>query len=77
MFVTKEGSTNCWFQAGSLSSVEEFELVGIVVGLAIYHSITLAVPLPAVRLAETLCGEMLIRFVGAVQEALRREALAR
>lgn len=74
MFVTKEGSSNCWFQPGSISTVEEFELVGIVVGLAIYHSVTLAIPLPPVRtffhsfaradsesqaLYKKLCGERL------------------
>lgn len=64
MFTTKEGSTNCWFQAGSLgstefgggsggdeemrTSIEEFELVGVMMGLAIYHSVTLAIPLPPV-----------------------------
>lgn len=49
MFVFDEDSHLCWFNPASLESFDEFYLVGAVIGLAIYNSVTLDVPLPLVH----------------------------
>ena len=46
MFLFDEDSNQCWFNPASLENHEEFRLVGIVVGLAIYNSTILDVPFP-------------------------------
>ncbi|KAI9352279.1 hypothetical protein DFJ73DRAFT_959461 [Zopfochytrium polystomum] len=46
MFVFDEDSLLCWFNVASLENHEEYRLVGIVVGLAIYNSTILDVHLP-------------------------------
>ncbi|KAJ1568567.1 putative E3 ubiquitin-protein ligase, partial [Cladochytrium tenue] len=47
MFVFDEDSQLCWFNVASLENTEEYRLVGIVVGLAIYNSTILDVPFPS------------------------------
>ncbi|KAI8609323.1 hypothetical protein BC830DRAFT_1151112 [Chytriomyces sp. MP71] len=46
MFLFDEDSQACWFNPASLENVEEFRLVGIVIGLAIYNSTILDVQFP-------------------------------
>jgi hypothetical protein len=49
MFKFDEDSHLCWFNPASLESSSEFYLVGVTLGLAIYNSVTLDVPLPLAR----------------------------
>ncbi|KAJ3391176.1 60S ribosomal protein L3 [Entophlyctis sp. JEL0112] len=46
MFTFDEDSQLCWMNPASLENVEEFRLVGIVIGLAIYNSTILDVQFP-------------------------------
>eukprot|EP00878_Enallax_costatus_P024544 GHUV01026197.1.p1 GENE.GHUV01026197.1~~GHUV01026197.1.p1 ORF type:complete len:385 (+),score=102.26 GHUV01026197.1:393-1547(+) len=46
MFVYVEESRCCWFSPASLESLDEFELVGIVLGLACYNGVILDAHLP-------------------------------
>mmetsp|Transcript_17880 Transcript_17880/g.26766 ORF Transcript_17880/g.26766 Transcript_17880/m.26766 type:complete len:834 (+) Transcript_17880:80-2581(+) len=46
MFVYNKDTRVCWFDKSSLSSDEEFELVGILLGLAIYNSVILDLRFP-------------------------------
>lgn len=48
MFKHDADSNLCWFNSAS-SDTDEFYLLGATVGLAIYNSVTLDVPLPLVR----------------------------
>ena len=41
-------SRRLWFNSDSLESAAEFELVGLLVGIAIYNSVILDLPLPRV-----------------------------
>lgn len=46
MFKFDEESNLCWFNPASLENTEEYRLVGIVIGLAIYNSTILDIHLP-------------------------------
>lgn len=58
MFTYIEESRCVWFNSSSLESEKEFELVGILLGLAIYNGIILDVHFPLV-IYKKLQGEML------------------
>jgi len=58
MFTYIEESRCVWFNSSSLESEQEFELVGILLGLAIYNGIILDVHFPLV-IYKKLQGEML------------------
>jgi E3 ubiquitin-protein ligase HECTD2 len=49
MFIHDPDSNLCWFNPAS-HDLDEFYLVGVVVGLACYNAATLDVPLPQVCL---------------------------
>lgn len=49
MFILNEETQLMWFNPSTLESVDEFYLVGLAIGLAIYNGVTLDVPLPLVR----------------------------
>ncbi|KAF9580589.1 putative E3 ubiquitin-protein ligase [Lunasporangiospora selenospora] len=46
MFVYDDQSQYCWFNPASFESHDQFYLVGVVIGLAIYNSTILDLPLP-------------------------------
>ena len=46
MFVYDDQSQYCWFNPASFESLDQFYLVGVVIGLAIYNSTILDLPLP-------------------------------
>lgn len=46
MFIYDDQSSHCWFNPASFESRSQFYLVGVVVGLAIYNSTILDLPLP-------------------------------
>ncbi|KAF9898570.1 putative E3 ubiquitin-protein ligase, partial [Lobosporangium transversale] len=46
MFVYDDHSSQCWFNPASFESLDQFYLVGVVIGLAIYNSTILDLPLP-------------------------------
>ncbi|KAF9347192.1 putative E3 ubiquitin-protein ligase, partial [Mortierella sp. NVP85] len=46
MFVYDDQSSHCWFNPASFESLSQFYLVGVVIGLAIYNSTILDLPLP-------------------------------
>ncbi|KAF9317747.1 putative E3 ubiquitin-protein ligase [Podila horticola] len=46
MFVYDDQSSYCWFNPASFESLDQFYLVGVVIGLAIYNSTILDLPLP-------------------------------
>lgn len=48
MFVTQESTNTCWFNSTSFENEAQFTLIGIVLGLAIYNNIILAVNFPMV-----------------------------
>lgn len=48
MFVSDDESNLCYLNPGSLGMEDDFWLVGVVVGLAVYNAATLDVPLPLV-----------------------------
>ncbi|ETN67687.1 ubiquitin-protein ligase [Anopheles darlingi] len=48
MFVTNEDSSTVWFNPSSFENEAQFTLIGIVLGLAIYNNIILAVEFPMV-----------------------------
>lgn len=51
MFVEVEESNSLWFNTASLESMDEFELVGIILGLACYNNVIVDahLPLPAYK----------------------------
>lgn len=49
MFKSHEDSRLLWFNSDSLESSQEFELVGLLLGVAIYNSIIIDLKLPLVR----------------------------
>lgn len=58
MFIHDPDSNLCWFNPAS-HDLDEFYLVGVVVGLACYNAATLDVPLPQASFARKrveLCG---------------------
>ncbi|KAI8352708.1 hypothetical protein B0O80DRAFT_453724 [Mortierella sp. GBAus27b] len=46
MFIYDDQSSHCWFNPASFESLSQFYLVGVVIGLAIYNSTILDLPLP-------------------------------
>ncbi|CDZ97187.1 E3 ubiquitin protein ligase [Phaffia rhodozyma] len=46
MWVWDEETNLCWFNPASLESEEQYTLVGVVIGLAVYHASTLDIRLP-------------------------------
>ncbi|KAI5481770.1 E3 ubiquitin-protein ligase HECTD2 [Pseudohyphozyma bogoriensis] len=46
MFTFDDTTSLCWFNPASTDSLDEYYLIGAVLGLAIYNSVTLDVPLP-------------------------------
>ncbi|KAF9166421.1 putative E3 ubiquitin-protein ligase [Actinomortierella ambigua] len=46
MFVYDDQSHYCWFNPASFESLDQFYLVGVVIGLSIYNSTILDLPLP-------------------------------
>src|SRR5438477_10864929 len=46
MFAWDEDSNYCWFNANSFETSDQYFLVGVVIGLAIYNSTILDVHLP-------------------------------
>ncbi len=48
MFSYKEKSRYFWFRSSSADAIGEFELIGIILGLAIYNSVILDVRFPLV-----------------------------
>ncbi|KAG0288259.1 putative E3 ubiquitin-protein ligase, partial [Linnemannia gamsii] len=46
MFIYDDQSQYCWFNPASFESLDQFYLVGVVIGLAIYNSTILDLPLP-------------------------------
>ncbi|GJJ73506.1 E3 ubiquitin-protein ligase HECTD2 [Entomortierella parvispora] len=46
MFIYDDQSNYCWFNPASFESLDQFYLVGVVIGLAIYNSTILDLPLP-------------------------------
>jgi ubiquitin-protein ligase E3 A len=48
MFITNEETRTCWFNSFSFENEAQFTLIGIVLGLAIYNSVILALNFPMV-----------------------------
>jgi hypothetical protein len=47
MFIYHEDSRLLWFNPDSLESNQEFELIGILLGIAIYNSIIIELKMPS------------------------------
>jgi hypothetical protein len=56
IFTTDERTRLSWFWESTLESMQKFELVGLVVGLAVYNGITLPVNFPRVLYIKLLGG---------------------
>ncbi len=56
MFKYHEEGRLLWFNSDSLESNKEFELVGILLGIAIYNSIIVDFVMPKVRLCAGPCA---------------------
>ena len=50
MFVYHEDSRLLWFNAHGFENEQEFELIGLMIGIAIYNSIIVDLRLPMVSL---------------------------
>lgn len=72
MFTYDEDSNLCWFNPASFENEDQYFLVGVVLGLAIYNSTILDIHLP------TTCYKKLLNYpVGLADLAVFRPALAR
>lgn len=49
MFLHDPDSNLCWFNPAAVDMEDDFWMVGVIVGLAVYNEATLDVPLPLVR----------------------------
>lgn len=50
MFLHDPDSNLCWFNPAAVGMEDDYWMVGVIVGLAVYNEATLDVPLPLVRL---------------------------
>ncbi|KAI5778127.1 hypothetical protein EDC01DRAFT_758641 [Geopyxis carbonaria] len=57
VFTTDERTRLSWFWEGSLEGMQKFELVGLVVGLAVYNCVTLPVNFPKALYIKLLDGQ--------------------
>lgn len=75
MFTNIEESQSVWLKSSSLESEKEFELVGILLGLAIYNGIILDVRFPLV-IYKKLQGEKLdLQDLMSVQPSLAKSLM--
>ena len=75
MFTNIEESQSVWLNSSSLESEKEFELVGILLGLAIYNGIILDVRFPLV-IYKKLQGEKLdLQDLMSVQPSLAKSLM--
>ena len=64
LFVTDERTRLSWFSESSLEPARKFELVGLVVGLAVYNGITLPVSFPKTLYIKLLGGTPTLDDIG-------------
>ncbi|KAL7413343.1 hypothetical protein BDY24DRAFT_389757 [Mrakia frigida] len=72
MWLTDEDSGLCWFNPASLESAEQYTLIGVVVGLAVYHASVLDIPLPGAAFKRLLNKPVTIDDLAEWQPALAR-----
>src|SRR5438552_186482 len=76
MFTWDEDSNYCWFNANSFETSDQYFLVGVVLGLAIYNSTILDIHLPLAcykKLLGVRCGlDDLRSFKPAVASSLEK-----
>ena len=70
MFITCEETRNTWFNATTFESDSMFELVGIILGLAIYNGIILDIHLPLVIYKKLLDETPLLNDLQYIQPTL-------
>ncbi|KAJ1562932.1 hypothetical protein HK405_005796 [Cladochytrium tenue] len=58
MFVYEEETRACWFNAASLEPERQFELVGTVIGLALYNGVILGITFPRLMYKKLLDEEV-------------------
>jgi hypothetical protein len=61
MFKYFEESRLLWFNSDSLESTQEFELIGLLIGVAIYNSIIIDLRMPLVSVCLYVCVYVLDR----------------
>ena len=72
MFTYLSESRSMWINGASLESEKEFELVGILLGLAIYNGVILDVQFPPVIYKKLQGGDPNLQDLMSVQPSLAR-----
>lgn len=72
MWLTDDDSKLAWFNPASLEAAEQYTLIGVVVGLAVYHASTLDIPLPGAAFKRLLNKPVTIDDLAEWQPALAR-----
>ncbi|TNY21652.1 Proteophosphoglycan ppg4 [Rhodotorula diobovata] len=72
MFVSDDESNLCYLNPGSLGMEDDFWLVGVVVGLAVYNAATLDVPLPLAIYKKLSFESLGLADLAQVQPSLTR-----
>ncbi|KAF9204594.1 putative E3 ubiquitin-protein ligase [Haplosporangium sp. Z 27] len=72
MFVYDDQSSHCWFNPASFESLDQFYLVGIVIGLAIYNSTILDLPLPLAGYKKLLNTPLVLEDLAAFRPDLAK-----
>ena len=72
MWLTDDDSRLAWFNPASLEAAEQYTLIGVVVGLAVYHASTLDIPLPGAAFKRLLNKPVTIDDLAEWQPSLAR-----
>ncbi|KAF9980273.1 putative E3 ubiquitin-protein ligase [Modicella reniformis] len=72
MFSYDDKSSQCWFNPASFESLDQFHLVGVVIGLAIYNSTILDFPLPLAVYKKLLNVPIALEDLAAFRPELAR-----
>lgn len=72
MFTYEEDTRYCWINGASLESERQFELVGIVLGLALYNGIILGINFPRLLYKKLLDEEIVLEDIKGAFPALGR-----
>ncbi|GEM06098.1 E3 ubiquitin-protein ligase HECTD2 [Rhodotorula toruloides] len=72
MFLHDPDSNLCWFNPAAKGMEDDFWMVGVVVGLAVYNEATLDIPLPLAAYKKLASESLNLRDLAQVQPALAR-----
>ncbi|BGP04499.1 Putative E3 ubiquitin-protein ligase [Rhodotorula toruloides] len=72
MFLHDPDSNLCWFNPAAVGMEDDYWMVGVIVGLAVYNEATLDVPLPLATYKKLASESLNLRDLAQVQPALAR-----